>query len=107
YAFGMVVPLAGPTAANGEPRSPTVARRSWLASVVALMATVAVALVIGAVVLVHDDHAAVAPLPPTDYSISVACCTVDRFGETVAVGTLHRLDERGDYNLQVVGRFYN
>ena len=103
----MVVPLFRPGTFNGESRSPESARHGCLTSIVVLLMIVVVAIFIGVMVLVHDDHAAVAPLPPTDYSIAVSCCTVNRFGDTVAVGTLHRLIDRGDYNLGVVGRFYN
>ena len=103
----MVVPLFSPGTFNGESRSPKVAGHGCLTSVLVFLMIVVVAIVIGVMVLVHDDHAAVAPLPSTDYSIAVSCCTVNRFGETVAVGTLHRLSDRGDYNLGVVGRFYN
>ena len=37
----------------------------------------------------------------------LSCCTINQFGQTVAVGTVHRLVERGDYKLQVVGLYFN
>jgi len=102
----MVVPLFDP-AAHGGSRSSKVAGHGCLTSVLTLVVIVVLAVIIAVVVLVQDDHAADAPLPRTDYSISVSCCTTNQFGQTVAVGTLHRLVERGDYNLQVVGLYFN
>lgn len=103
----MVVPLFDPAAHGGGSRSSKVAGHGCLPSVLTLVVIVVPAVIVAMVVLVHDDHAAVAPLPRTDNSISVSCCTTNQFGQTVAVGTLHRLLERGDYNLQVVGLSFN
>ena len=100
------MPLFDP-AAHGGSRSSKVAGHGCLTSVLTLVVIVLLAVIIAVVVLVHDDHAADAPLPRTDYSISVSCCTTNQFGQTVAVGTLHRLLDRGDYNLQVVGLYFN
>jgi hypothetical protein len=95
---------AGTSGPGGVPRH-NKGPRYLLVALLGFFALIFVSIVIAALIIDHDQHAAVAPLPPSEYTISVRCCTVNSFGTTVAVGTLTRLTQSGHFS--VVGRFYN
>jgi hypothetical protein len=62
-------------------------------------------IVVAGIIIDHDQHAAVAPLPHSEYSISIQSCTVNQLGETEAVGTLTRLTQTGSFTVSAA--FFN
>jgi cytochrome b subunit of formate dehydrogenase len=73
--------------------------------VLVVLGFIVIALIVGGIIVDHDQHAAVAPLPRSEYSISLQSCTTNSLGEAQAVATLTRLTQSGTFS--VVADFYD